>query len=118
MLQTIDFVPTTSCLDDLCFLATCRTLHYIHHKYNKEHSLSPFAGLAFHPLDGILQVLNLVVVAHPTYIGNSNRGRLQSQQICMLSTRPIKRLVLTIRHCHRRRQFPTAGRYSSSRRTS
>ena len=31
-------------------------LHYIHHKYNKEHTLSPFAGLAFHPLDGILQV--------------------------------------------------------------
>ncbi len=35
----------------------CRHLHYIHHKYNKEHSLSPFAGLAFHPLDGILQAL-------------------------------------------------------------
>lgn len=34
----------------------CRVLHYIHHKYNKEHTLSPFAGLAFHPLDGILQV--------------------------------------------------------------
>lgn len=34
-----------------------RTLHHIHHKYNKEHTLSPFAGLAFHPLDGILQVL-------------------------------------------------------------
>ena len=33
-----------------------RVLHYIHHKYNKEHTLSPFAGLAFHPLDGILQV--------------------------------------------------------------
>ena len=36
----------------------CRVLHYIHHKYNKEHTLSPFAGLAFHPLDGILQVCN------------------------------------------------------------
>jgi lathosterol oxidase len=34
-----------------------RLLHYIHHKYNKEHTLSPFAGLAFHPLDGILQAL-------------------------------------------------------------
>ena len=34
-------------------------LHYIHHKYNKEHSLSPFAGLAFHPIDGILQVYKL-----------------------------------------------------------
>jgi Delta7-sterol 5-desaturase len=32
-------------------------LHYIHHKYNKEHSLSPFAGLAFHPIDGILQAI-------------------------------------------------------------
>ena len=32
-------------------------LHHIHHKYNKEHTLSPFAGLAFHPLDGILQAI-------------------------------------------------------------
>ncbi|QDZ20109.1 sterol desaturase [Chloropicon primus] len=32
-------------------------LHYIHHKYNKENTLSPFAGLAFHPLDGILQAV-------------------------------------------------------------
>lgn len=31
-------------------------LHWDHHKYNKEHTLSPFAGLAFHPIDGILQV--------------------------------------------------------------
>ena len=36
---------------------TRRLLHYIHHKYNKEHTLSPFAGLAFHPVDGVLQVL-------------------------------------------------------------
>ena len=36
--------------------AARRLLHNIHHKYNKEHTLSPFAGLAFHPLDGILQV--------------------------------------------------------------
>jgi len=34
-----------------------RVLHAIHHKYNKEHSMSPFAGLAFHPMDGILQAL-------------------------------------------------------------
>jgi lathosterol oxidase len=34
-----------------------RLLHHVHHKYNKEHTLSPFAGLAFHPLDGILQAL-------------------------------------------------------------
>ena len=32
-------------------------LHYVHHKYNKENTLSPFAGLAFHPLDGILQAI-------------------------------------------------------------
>ena len=32
-------------------------LHYIHHKYNKENTLSPFAGLAFHPIDGILQAI-------------------------------------------------------------
>lgn len=32
-------------------------LHYVHHKYNKENTLSPFAGLAFHPLDGILQAV-------------------------------------------------------------
>lgn len=33
-----------------------RLFHHTHHKYNKEHTLSPFAGLAFNPLDGILQV--------------------------------------------------------------
>ena len=32
-----------------------RLLHHTHHKYNKEHTLSPFAGLAFNALDGILQ---------------------------------------------------------------
>ena len=37
----------------------CRMLHHTHHKYNKEHTLSPFAGLAFNPFDGILQVLPL-----------------------------------------------------------
>ncbi len=30
-------------------------MHATHHIYNKEHTLSPFAGLAFHPLDGICQ---------------------------------------------------------------
>lgn len=34
-----------------------RLLHNDHHKYNKAHTLSPFAGLAFHPIDGILQAL-------------------------------------------------------------
>ena len=36
-----------------CF---CSWLHVIHHKYNKGDQMSPFAGLAFHPLDGIMQV--------------------------------------------------------------
>lgn len=35
-------------------------LHFDHHKYNKEHTLSPFAGLAFHPIDGILQAMPYV----------------------------------------------------------
>ena len=34
-----------------------RNLHAIHHIYNKENTLSPYAGLAFHPLDGVLQAL-------------------------------------------------------------
>ncbi|MEW5300108.1 MAG: hypothetical protein WDW36_003062 [Sanguina aurantia] len=34
-----------------------KALHHVHHAYNKEHTLSPFAGLAFHPVDGILQAL-------------------------------------------------------------
>mgnify|MGYP006879026628 FL=1 len=34
-----------------------RKLHHVHHKYNKESTLSPFAGLAFSPLDGIAQAL-------------------------------------------------------------
>ena len=40
---------------DMLWMVICRLLHFIHHKYNKEHSMSPFAGLAFHPLDGIIQ---------------------------------------------------------------
>ena len=39
----------------LTVVCSVRYLHHIHHKYNKEHTLSPFAGLAFHPLDGCLQ---------------------------------------------------------------
>ncbi|GLJ09919.1 hypothetical protein SUGI_0118320 [Cryptomeria japonica] len=37
-------------------------LHAIHHIYNKRNTLSPFAGLAFHPLDGILQAIPHVIV--------------------------------------------------------
>ncbi|KAL3527034.1 hypothetical protein ACH5RR_011690 [Cinchona calisaya] len=36
-------------------------LHATHHIYNKQNTLSPFADLAFHPLDGILQALSHVV---------------------------------------------------------
>ncbi|VAH55998.1 unnamed protein product [Triticum turgidum subsp. durum] len=36
-------------------------LHATHHIYNKENTLSPFAGLAFHPLDGILQAISHVI---------------------------------------------------------
>lgn len=35
-------------------------LHATHHVYNKENSLSPFAGLAFNPLDGMLQAIPYV----------------------------------------------------------
>lgn len=38
-----------------------RLLHHTHHKYNKEHTLSPFAGLAFNAIDGILQALPYAV---------------------------------------------------------
>ncbi|XP_065857325.1 delta(7)-sterol-C5(6)-desaturase-like [Euphorbia lathyris] len=37
-------------------------LHATHHIYNKQNTLSPFAGLAFHPLDGILQAVPHVIV--------------------------------------------------------
>jgi len=38
-----------------------KALHRVHHVYNKEHTLSPFAGLAFHPIDGIIQAAPYVV---------------------------------------------------------
>ena len=38
-----------------CVVPLPRFLHAEHHIYNKEHTLSPFAGLAFNPIDGILQ---------------------------------------------------------------
>lgn len=49
--------------------SACRYLHAIHHKYNKEHTMSPFAGLAFHPLDGILQAIpyTLTLFVVPTH---------------------------------------------------
>jgi lathosterol oxidase len=37
-------------------------LHATHHIYNKQNTLSPFAGLAFHPIDGILQACPHVIV--------------------------------------------------------
>ncbi|XP_039021710.1 delta(7)-sterol-C5(6)-desaturase-like [Hibiscus syriacus] len=44
-------------------------VHAVHHIYNKQHTISPFAGLAIHPLDGILEatphVITLFIV--PTH---------------------------------------------------
>ncbi|XP_061349378.1 delta(7)-sterol-C5(6)-desaturase-like isoform X2 [Gastrolobium bilobum] len=44
-------------------------LHATHHIYNKQNTLSPFAGMAFHPLDGILQALphSLALFIIPTH---------------------------------------------------
>ena len=36
-------------------------LHRVHHIYNSRHSLSPFAGLAFHPVDGLCQASPYVI---------------------------------------------------------
>ncbi|XP_031499580.1 delta(7)-sterol-C5(6)-desaturase 1-like [Nymphaea colorata] len=36
-------------------------VHAAHHKYNKEDDLSPFAGLALNPIDGIIQASPLVI---------------------------------------------------------
>lgn len=36
-------------------------VHLPHHKYNKPNELSPYASIAFHPLDGILQALPYVL---------------------------------------------------------
>jgi lathosterol oxidase len=50
-------------------------VHLIHHKYNAPHTLTPWASIAFHPLDGILQaspyVLAIFVVPchYPTHFG-------------------------------------------------
>ncbi|KAJ7975755.1 delta(7)-sterol-C5(6)-desaturase-like [Quillaja saponaria] len=47
-----------------------RYFHSTHHMYNKQNTLSPFAGLAFHPVDGILQALPhvIVLVLVPTHL--------------------------------------------------
>jgi lathosterol oxidase len=37
-------------------------VHMLHHKYNKAHTLTPWASIAFHPLDGILQASPYVMV--------------------------------------------------------
>lgn len=46
-------------LHDVKFLY--KWLHATHHIYNKQNTLSPFAGLAFHPLDGITQAFPHVI---------------------------------------------------------
>nr|GLL19268.1 delta(7)-sterol-C5(6)-desaturase-like [Ipomoea trifida] len=45
-------------------------IHATHHIYNKQNTLSPFAGLAFNPLDGILQAVPHVVALFlvPTHL--------------------------------------------------
>jgi len=53
--------PLSSCLFPFSPLSL-RHLHHDHHKYNKEHTLSPFAGLAFHPIDGIIQAISYTLV--------------------------------------------------------
>ncbi|XP_074289876.1 delta(7)-sterol-C5(6)-desaturase-like [Silene latifolia] len=51
-----------------------KLLHATHHIYNSQSTLSPFAGLAFHPLDGILQAfphtisLFLIPIHFRTYV--------------------------------------------------
>ncbi|CAA7038561.1 unnamed protein product [Microthlaspi erraticum] len=46
-------------LHDIKFLY--KHLHATHHIYNKHNTLSPFAGMALHPLDGMLQALPHVI---------------------------------------------------------
>uniref|UniRef100_M4CA25 Fatty acid hydroxylase domain-containing protein n=1 Tax=Brassica campestris TaxID=3711 RepID=M4CA25_BRACM len=46
-------------LHDIKFLY--KHLHATHHMYNKQNTLSPFAGFASHPLDGILQAAPHVI---------------------------------------------------------
>nr|XP_043613243.1 delta(7)-sterol-C5(6)-desaturase-like [Erigeron canadensis] len=45
-------------------------LHATHHIYNKQNTLSPFAGLAFHPLDGMLQAISHLIALFivPTHL--------------------------------------------------
>jgi Delta7-sterol 5-desaturase len=38
-------------------------VHMLHHKYNRPESLTPWASIAFHPLDGILQASPYLVAA-------------------------------------------------------
>jgi lathosterol oxidase len=39
-----------------------RHLHVTHHQYNQPHTLTPWASIAFHPLDGILQASPYLMV--------------------------------------------------------
>ena len=48
-------------------------LHVIHHKYNKGDQMSPFAGLAFHPRDGIWTT-NIHDNIHAKVRGPGGRG--------------------------------------------
>jgi sterol desaturase/sphingolipid hydroxylase (fatty acid hydroxylase superfamily) len=43
-------------------------IHGLHHKYNKESTLTPWASVAFNPLDGILQVNHILQIYFFIYI--------------------------------------------------
>ncbi|XP_023641061.1 putative Delta(7)-sterol-C5(6)-desaturase 2 [Capsella rubella] len=46
-------------LHDIKFLY--KHIHATHHIYNEKNTISPFAGFAFHPVDGILQAVPHVI---------------------------------------------------------
>lgn len=82
-------------------------IHATHHKYNKENTLSPFAGLAFHPLDGVLQVCcerdSGGRTAHPVSMVLCLRILLQSVfQPCKVQS--CSHQVYTSTHRHHRPQ--------------
>ena len=43
-------------------------VHKMHHKYNKASTLTPWASIAFNPLDGILQVSTILCTYHTHHI--------------------------------------------------
>jgi Delta7-sterol 5-desaturase len=65
----------------LTFAVTCRLLHLPHHKYNKEHTLSPFAGARLHACALLLGLL----AAGPAQLANHMFAHhLRSCAACLL----------------------------------